>query len=809
MLLLALLACHPKTSAPTEVCDGADYTAADGTTETCATDQVCVDGIGCAACQPVLTSPYADPAGPLVLETATSSTTGILRSRPVTISTADNVGGATLSVTGPAEVLDATGAPVSTLASLPATVYLRATGIGAATLTATFTGGTTPCADDATVALRGVVTAPLTGRPTTGAPAWESATSAMDVDPIYVALDPVRYADRVGLPYQIDVVAHKTPEQWAADPTLTDVTGAVESGTLTDGSLNVTEVWADPPLLDPTAGDDASARYDVVVDFGADGRLDPGDLIQGPGDDFGLVRIGDLAMPGTHTVDQIDIDGGLYLKERIYWPDDIAAMGPRPVVIISHGNGHLYTWYDYIGQHLASWGFVVMAHENHTEPGIEAASSTTLSNTDYFLANLDTIADGAMFGLVDPNRIGWIGHSRGGEGIVRAYDRVADGDYVPEQFTADSIRMLITIAPTVFFEVNKSNPHDRPLFLIAGTADGDVTGGVDCDQCDFYRIWEADTGPKASAYIHGADHNDFNCCGADDAMGPDLIGRDEAQVIAKGYFLAMARTYLDDDPTLQDVFRREFAGFRPDAPLDTDVVATTYRDAQPVTGSPDTPDLAVLDDFQSQPDVTLASSGGVVTSTVDGLTEDKLDDGDNTMTWMADGSDPMNGMAHAATYVDQAQGAVFSWGSAPPDTGGDTGATAADGSWEVAVMPTLTDATAYRVLSISFGQVPRSPITDQLDAPLSFGIELTDADGVTSMVDLAGRAEAPYPYQRTGSGDGAGWSAEYVTARIPLADYTVGSMIDLSRLSSVKLVFGAVHGAQLGAIGLDNVEFAR
>ncbi len=780
ILLLALLGCHGKPDPvdTSTTCDGADLVTSDGAVvETCADDAVCVTGEGCVACTPSLTALYSN-GSPVRVEPASS---GALRSRAVEVGLPGQVGTVELVIDGPVSVLDADGAPVTTVSTLPATVYLVATGSGPATLTARFAGGTLPCAYDATLDLEAIPPASLAGRPRSLAPGWEHVESYRDVDPVYVGIDADRYADRVGLPFHVYVTAHKTADEWGTDPSLVDVTGAVEAGTVPESGLLQVEAWSTPPLV----VDHPTERYDVVVDFGDDGTLDPGDLVDGPGEAFGFSMVGDLSLSGPHAVEQVDIDGGSFLGERIYWPSDLATMGPRPLVVISHGNGHQFTWYDYIGEHLASWGYVVMAHENNTGPGINAASKTTLSNTDYLLANQDTIAGGALAGLIDGTRIGWIGHSRGGEGVVRAYDRMIEGESTPEEFTTDDIRVITSIAPTVFYEVTDSDPHDVPYFLIAGTADGDVNGGVDCDECDFYRIWEAGTGPKASAYVHGAGHNDFNCCGFDDATGPDLIGRDEAQVIARGYFLAMAGAWLDDDASLLDVFRREYAGFTPSGAGAGVILANTYRDAESV-GAP------VFDDFQEEDDTRVASSGGAVTATVDELAEDKLEDADSQFTWSAD--DPMNGMTHATTYIDRARGATFSW----------TGAA----SWSLAVVADQADTTAWTTLAVSYAQLSRHPNTVAVAGPLAFGITLVDEDGVEGHVDFADQGEAPEPYQRTDGGTGAGWADEFVTVRVPLADFTVGSMLDLSRIATVRLDFGGV-GTAPGAIGLDNVELSR
>ena len=40
-------------------------------------------------------------------------------------------------------------------------------------------------------------------------------------------------------------------------------------------------------------------------------------------------------------------------------------------------------------------------------------------------------------GHIDERAITWIGHSRGGEGITRAYDRLFDGTYTPTHFDID------------------------------------------------------------------------------------------------------------------------------------------------------------------------------------------------------------------------------------------------------------------------------------------------------------------------------------------------------------------------------------
>lgn len=720
------------------------------------------------SCVPEVKTDAADGAI-LTLETGA---VGLIRSYALGLPGSGTV---KLTTAGSVEIVDA-ALDVLTEVGVPAEVYLRATGVGPGKVIVSAGKG---CATK--IEVRSVTPAPLVGRPRTLMPLWQSATSFWEGEPVSLGLDPTRFPDRIGREFDAYLVAHKTTEEWAANSKLVGVAGTPVASVLADGGL-VPFV-----LATPNAAGGALAEYDVVVDQDRDGFLGPGDLIQGLGK-AGISVLGDLTAPGPHAVETDDVNGGWFLGERVWWPADLADLGPRPLVVISHGNGHDYTWYDYLGEHLASWGYVVMAHQNNTEPGIEAASTSTLSNTDWLLGNLDAPGGGALVGLVDSSRIGWIGHSRGGEGIVRALDRLVDGEFIPDNYDADDIRTLASIAPTVFNPLDDSDPHDRPYLLLAGTADGDVTGGVESPVVQFFRIWEQGTGPKAAAYVHGASHNDFNCCATQEGQGPLLIGREEAQVIARAYLLAQTRAWLDDDDALLDVFRNGYAGFVPPSFASADIVATGWRNAS-------TAGDGVLDDFQSEGDGAVASSGGRVTCTADTLSEGHLRDRDKVLAWSDD--DPMNGMTHNGLPGDEADGAVFSWseGSSP--------------FWAVEVPEALADSAPWSTISFSVAQRSRHPETDNWGGAMAFGVTLVDQDGVEATVDFADQALIPFPYPRIGNGAGRGWANEFVSVRINLTDFTVGSELDLAHLAEVRLDFGEAHGAPSGAVGLDNVEFAR
>ena len=170
---------------------------------------------------------------------------------------------------------------------------------------------------------------------------------------------------------------------------------------------------------------------------------------------------------------------------RWLFPDDINLMGLNAIGLglatlaeergISKRFvvGHDFRWYDYLLSLFASYGYVAMAHQNDTVPGVETASETTLLNTDEILEDQATIDGGALDGHIDARHIVWIGHSRGGEGVVRAYDRMRDEGYTPAHFGPSDIVLISSIAPTDFLGTFQSDPHGVPYHLLYGAADSD------------------------------------------------------------------------------------------------------------------------------------------------------------------------------------------------------------------------------------------------------------------------------------------------------------------------------------------------
>ncbi|NNF42292.1 MAG: hypothetical protein HKN62_04455 [Phycisphaerales bacterium] len=588
------------------------------------------------------------------------------------------------------------------------------------------------------------------------------------------------------------VVAARTAAEWDADAALVDVRGDAQTIALDGGSIQANTFDLDES--GDLGGDGGAAfgvGYDIVCDVNRNSVLDDPDVIDGRGDEAGFTVVSDTTALGPFTPVSVLYSGGSFLGQKTWYPEEIATLSPRPLVVISHGNGHQYTWYDYLQKHLASHGYVVMSHQNNTGPGIETASTTTLTNTDYLLGNLDTIGGGVLAGRIDSGRIAWIGHSRGGEGVCRAYDRMFDGDFVPDHYATSDIILISSIAPNDYLGRFQSNPHDANFHLLFGAADGDNGGWPDRESDASFHVFERAEGTRQNHYVHGADHNDFNCCGFNDFAGPagTEIGRIEAQQVAKGTYLALLHHYAWGSEAAREFLWRQYETLRP-----IGVDADTIVDREYRTGPG--PGVVVIDDFQGQSAITMSSSGGAVTFDVGNAVETQFDDTDGTFTWTP--ADPMNGMSRGRPD-DLTRGLVFDW---------DAGDVA---FLEFEVVPALRDVRDFRYLSFRACQGTRHPNTIAVLEDLTFTVTLRDGAGATSSINIGvygGGVEEPY--QRTGSGVGIGWQNEFEAIRIRLTDFRRNDTpLDLSDLAAIRLEFGGGFGSAEGRVAIDDVQFSE
>ncbi|MBL8732789.1 MAG: hypothetical protein JNN13_10510 [Planctomycetes bacterium] len=674
----------------------------------------------------------------------------------------------------------------------------------------------------------------LAGNTLASYPFFEHVAAFNRGAPVQLGIDP-RYTFVAGKTADVYVVASKTATQWDLNPALVDARGAAQTVTFPAGATTIqqntftlTTGTLPGPVETSASGDTRiGVGYDVVIDFDQDGQFDPGvDLIDGYDEaEAGFYVCRNLTLgsrntataQGPYQVTEVLYTGGSFLGQDTYYPTGIASLGQLPLIVISHGNGHNYQWYDHLGYHLASYGYVVMSHENNTVPGSHTAAESTLANTDYLLGHLTTIAGGALNGHIDTHRIVWIGHSRGGDGVARAYDRLFQGTYTVQNYVMSDIKLISSIAPVDFGGWsgaaptlggvnNGSHPHDANFHLWVAEADADVNGCVSSPQVCWYGIHERATRKRQSISLYGVGHGDYHDGGGSSvADGPNLIGRAATHDIMRGYVLALVSHHIQGDIPSRDYLWRQYERFRPvGAPAPSaSVVANMQFQDDAQSGK------YIIDDFQNQATANpqLATSGAHVTIGVQAFVEGRADDFNNDYTDLI--NDPFNGFIQDDSSTNNnwrslSYASVFEF-----DGSGDRSITY--DLTTTTVRPALQD---YAYLSFRAAQGSRHLLTIAQLGDVTFSVSLEDAAGNRGTVNIGaygGGIEEPYQRNSGPScGIGLGWNSEYETIRIRLTDFqNNGSNVDLSNVTKLIFQFGPTYGSNLGRLALDEIELTK
>jgi hypothetical protein len=668
-----------------------------------------------------------------------------------------------------------------------------------------------------------IINTELAGNSLSEYPYFEYVRAINENATMEVALDPTRFPDIIDDTCDIYVVASKTISQWISDPSLSDVTpGGEQSETFSAGTIqnNRFQVTG-PSQLSADAGAGLGVGYDVVLDCDQNGSLSDGDYIDGRAGEAGFYAVHDTTAAGPFGVTELDYhlteeamdefsipDGRP--AENLFYPTNIASMGRRPLVVVGHGNGHQYDWYDHIGTHLASYGYIVMSLDNATtnsEGGVESAADTILGHTDAFIDQVQAgaIASGALVDHIDTSRIVWIGHSRGAEAVAIAYDRLFDETHTPIHFSRDSIKLISSMLPTDFRGATITNPHDASYHLWTASGDSDVNGSADCNLCQTFHIHDRATHFRQSTVVQGTGHAWFHNGPTDGGHwdpthsfiidpgyfeGPCSIGpgdpptNDLTHLILLGHLLPLVKHYVDGNIPALDFLTRQYESFRPiGVPTGNPcvVVSHEYRNGS-ATGN------LMIDDYQTNTATNLSSSNESVTPDVDDLNEGRLDDGDFSFEWDPDDPDLFNGATQAGTS-DSSRGAVFEW-------------TSTDKSYEWAIASENQDFSSYRYLSFRAAQGTRHPNTLDADGDLTFSVTLRDGSASTSTINIGAYGGGlEQPYARDG-----GWHNEMETIRIRLTDFlNNGSGLDLTDIAAVRLELGPSSGSPSGRIVLDEL----
>lgn len=247
------------------------------------------------------------------------------------------------------------------------------------------------------------------------------------------------------------------------------------------------------------------------------------------------------------------------VKGSVYYPADddgdstpfnarLAKVGRVPIVVMAHGNHSpadpSYLGYDYFQASLAKMGIIAVSVDCNALNGagggvanIEDRADLIIDSITHF-QTLDTTPGSVFSGRIDFDRLGLMGHSRGGDAVVTIPTVIAS--------IGVTIRSVLALAPTNFrywFGMSTLVPKDYAFLTILPAADGDV---VDNNGAQFYD--QSVPGPFSSqVYAHSTNHNFFNRQWAfDDGVTP-VLARSSHERILDVYGSALFRATLLGD----------------------------------------------------------------------------------------------------------------------------------------------------------------------------------------------------------------------------------------------------------------------
>src|SRR5687768_7800973 len=228
--------------------------------------------------------------------------------------------------------------------------------------------------------------------------------------------------------------------------------------------------------------------------------------------------------------------GPVELIASIHYPTNLSG-APLPVIVLLHGRHATcfkrgsaslqwpctqkgsqsipsYQGYDYFSQVLASHGYVVVSISAN---GVNAVDNSVfdlgaLARAELVQKHLDILntfntAGGAPFGnkfvgKFDLSQVGTMGHSRGGEGVVRHFvlNNTLGAPY--------GIKAVFPLAPVDF---NRFVVNNAALDVLLPYCDGDVADlqGVHFYDDARYNV-PGDLAPKHTILVMGANHNFYN-----------------------------------------------------------------------------------------------------------------------------------------------------------------------------------------------------------------------------------------------------------------------------------------------------------
>jgi hypothetical protein len=456
----------------------------------------------------------------------------------------------------------------------------------------------------------------------------------------------------------------------------------------------------------------------------------------------------------------------LELKAVVYFPADTSgATDPSqisdlrdeyPMVVVVHGNsGSLlsYQGYNYLLEHLARNGMI--AASIHVYPG-----AAGVSRARALFKHIEILK--TKFGdSIDMDRLGIMGHSRGGEGV-----EIASKLNIDENL-GYNFKAIISLAPTdQYGPYSLAGPYAVPFLVVYGGLDGDVAGGW--PKSTGFSLYDRADPVKSMIFAERACHDRFNTqWDSNDFYFGQLTAADQTQVvsddahrkIAKGYMNAFFRWRLFDDDRMRDYF----------------------------TG------VEVPDQVEH------ADNGALV---IDTQYPDRMG-----FKWMLCQQRRTSDLSVRSGDLPSIRGGhLFGLDNHSPHdhTGGEMVWTSGKHLYTSALPAGHQDLHAYRMLSFRVAQRYNSG-SNPAGADQDFLVVLTDEDGNSHHVKVSRFANIDYPFVR---GNSHLIKSSLKTVRIPLKAFKAESNgqeeVDLKEIVSVSFDFGL---KATGDIEVTEIEF--
>jgi dienelactone hydrolase len=530
----------------------------------------------------------------------------------------------------------------------------------------------------------------------------------------------------------------------------------------------------------------------------------------------------------------------LPINGRVWYPE---GDGPFPLVLIVHGNHNMKDFsdpgYGYLGQHLASRGFILVSvDENFINGNLRGENDgrgwLLLEHLKRWRTWNDSLGS-PFYHKVDMSNIALMGHSRGGEAapVAAAFNRLShypDDATIKFDYNFD-IKSIVAIAPVdgQYQPAGKPTPVENVNYLVFhGSHDGDVSAFSGLRQYQRIRFTDGRPWFKSAVYVYRANHGQWNTVWGNkdngprsgrflalDALIPPEDQRQFSRVYIGGFLEATLRGKKEYLPMFRD--HRTIGQWLPKTMYITRFSENGYR---------------ALAGFDEDVDVTTGSVPGVTISA------------DSISNWK-EAPIPIR-----SRNSDLGTNAVWlGWNNKP--VGKDTTKPRAPASYSVSITDSLRSAWNVGEGSsvvLSLAPTPATPgprktapdTTKKADSsgakgkpaqkakggpkkpeekakpdttPVDLSVELVDAAGATARVPLSqfGKPRRPLEitvYRRKGR-DKTAFPNPYElvlqTYVMPVKDFTRTGAFDATRVRTIRLVFDKTR---VGQVVVDDIGFS-